>query len=246
VPVASGNALLFRRSVWLFGAFAAAVVPAFWPRYFSHLASQPSYHAHAHGLVMLLWCALLVAQASLIRMGHRAVHRQLGRLSYLLVPLIVLTTVNFVHFRVRDLERVPVEWLYLLALILNALPAFVLLFALAIYHRRTTGTHARYMICTLFPLFTPVTDRLIGVYTPALVPLFPTIGAEPVLPLFGFALADAMLVALLIWDWRANRRRDVFPVALLVLLTYHVSVLTLHRVPQWRTFAEWFISLPFS
>lgn len=238
--------MLFRRSVWFFAAFALAVVPAFWPRYFSRLGSQPTFHAHAHGFVMLLWCLLLVAQGWLIRSGHRATHRQLGKVSYLLVPLIVITTVNFVHFRVRDLAAVPVEWLYLLALILNALPAFVLLFALAIYHRRNAGTHARYMICTVFPLFTPVTDRLVGFYMPQAMPLFPVIGVEPVLPVFGFALADAMLVALSVWDWRTNRRADVFPLALGILLMYHLSVLTLHRVDGWSAFASWFVSLPLS
>jgi hypothetical protein len=59
-------------------------------------------------------------------------------------------------------------------------------------------------------------------------------------------LADLLLLALALWDWRANRRVTVFPVALGVLLVYHTSVLTLHRVPLWNSFCVWFLSLPLS
>jgi hypothetical protein len=43
-----------------------------------------------------------------------------------------------------------------------------------------------------------------------------------------------------------NRRRDVFPVALAVLLVYHVGTLTLHRVPLWNAICVWFLGLPLS
>ena len=62
----------------------------------------------------------------------------------------------------------------------------------------------------------------------------------------GFLLADVLLLALAIWDWRANRRKDVFPIALGMMVLYHVSVLTLYRVPLWKAFGEWFVKLPLS
>jgi len=54
------------------------------------------------------------------------------------------------------------------------------------------------------------------------------------------------LLGLAAWDWRANRRVDVFAAALAVLALYHVSVLTLYRVPAWSAFCSWFLSLPLS
>lgn len=245
-PAGGGNAVLYRNSVWLFAAFAAASIPAFWPRYFARLTTQPTYHGHAHGIVMFLWVALIVAQPWLIRTGRRAAHRRLGRLAYVLVPLAAVTAVNFVHFRVRDLGELSPACLHLLALVLNALPVFIACFALALYWRRTPATHARWMIASLFPIVTPVTDRLIGHYLPSLHPLFPTIGGEPLLPLAGFALADAMLIGLSVWDWQANRRADVFPVALAMLLLYHASVLTFHRFAFRAAFGRWFAGLPLS
>jgi hypothetical protein len=251
-PVPSGTAATTRTggvygtSLWLFGTFLLAMVVAFWPTYFSHLGDQPTYHPHLHGLTMTAWCLLIVAQAWLIRAGHRGVHATLGTLSYGLVPLMVAATLHFIHFRVRGVPDLGPFGLYFLALIVNALVAFVLLWGLGLYHRRRPAVHARYMLCTVFPLFTPVTDRLIGPYLPSIVPLVPRIDGSPVLPAAGFLLADGILAVLCVWDWRANKRTDVFPVAFGILVAYHVSVLTFYRLPFWNTFGSWFVTLPLS
>jgi hypothetical protein len=55
-----------------------------------------------------------------------------------------------------------------------------------------------------------------------------------------------ILLGLAAWDWRANRRVDVFASALAVLAFYHLSVLTLYRVHAWSVFCAWFLSLPLS
>jgi hypothetical protein len=243
--IAAAN-VLHQQSLWLFAAFAVAMFVAFWPSYFSRLGLQETYHPHAHGLSMALWCAMLVAQASLIRSGNRRLHRKVGRLSYVLVPLMVVSTVNFISFRLQGVPQPTPFILYFLALIINALVAFLVLYALAMFYRRQPAIHARYMVSTLFPLFTPVTDRLIGRFLPSLVPMVPRIDGSPVLPFAGFVLADVMLTGLCIWDWRVNKRTDVFPVALVVLVLYHVSVMTFHRLPAWASFGAWFVTLPLS
>lgn len=242
LPVRNTTALLYRRSPWIFAAFSAAALVAFWPSYFSRLAQQPTFHAHTHGLAMTAWCALLLAQGWLVRRGDRARHRRLGLLAYALIPVVAIATLAFVRFRMQGVALGSVE-LYFLALTINAVAAFVAISALAMYHRHVPATHARYMICTIFPLFTPVTDRLIGRHVPALVPLVPRIDGTPILPVAGFLLADAILVALCIWDWRGGRRSNAFAVALGILVLYHASVLTFHRLPAWRAFGEWFAGL---
>lgn len=245
-PAAARTGGVYATSLWLFGSFLLAMVVAFWPTYFAHLGDQPTYHPHLHGLTMTAWCLLIVAQAWLIRAGHRSVHAALGRVSFGLVPLMVAATLHFIHFRVRGVPDLGPFGLYFLSLIVNALVAFVLLWGLAIHHRKRPAVHARYMLCTVFPLFTPVTDRLIGPYLPSVIPLVPRIDGSPVLPAAGFLLADAILVALCVWDWRTNKRTDVFPVALGILVAYHVSVLTFHRLAIWNAFGNWFVTLPLS
>src|SRR5262249_15508931 len=162
--------------------------------------------------------------------GYRKLHTTLGRFSYVLVPIIVVATVNFVHFRVHGAQDLSPVALHFLALVLIALVVFVTLWAMAIYYRRQPATHARYMIATVFPLFTPVTDRLIGQYAPSIIPLVPRIGGSPILPFAGFLLADVLLAGLAFWDWRANRRRDVFPAAFALLLLFQASAMTFHQM----------------
>lgn len=237
---------LHRHTVWLFGLFALAMLAAFWPSYYSRLDRQPSYHFHAHGAVLTAWVGLLVSQAWLMRTGRRGLHKALGKASYVLVPLVVAATIHFAHFRVQVVPVLDALSLYFLTLVLNALVAFVVLYGLAMLARREPARHARFMVCTIFPFFTPVSDRLIGRLAPSLVPLVPRIEGSPILPFAGFVLADVLLVALAVWDWRANRRRDVFPLALGILVLYHVSVFTLYRQPVWRAFGEWFLRQPLS
>lgn len=246
VTIRNTTALLYRNSAWVFAVFALAVLVAFWPSYFSRLTAQPSFHVHAHGITMSLWCAMLIAQAALVRMNRRGLHRSLGLLSYALAPLVVATTVQFVHLRNGGPRALGSLDLYALALMLNAVAAFAVLYGLAMYYRRTPAIHARYMLCTIFPLFTPVTDRIIGRHVPSLVPLVPRIDGAPIVPVAGFVLADAILIGLWVWDWRSGRRSTVFPVALGILLLYHLSVMTFYRLPAWRAFSDWFLSLPLS
>jgi len=239
---------LYRHSSKLFAVFLALMVWAFWPSYFTRLFEQPSFWFHAHGIVLTLWCVLLVVQAQLIRTGRRGWHRALGASSYVLAPAVVIITTLFVHYRVapalRGVAVLPPVGLHFLALTLISIVAFALFYVLAIWFRRDAQVHARWMLCTVFTIVTPVTDRLIGGHFRALVAFVPQIDGNPILPAAGFLLADLLLAALTMWDWRANRRFGVFPVALGTLLVYHVGALTLHRVPLWNAFCVWFLGLP--
>jgi hypothetical protein len=142
--------------------------------------------------------------------------------------------------------QLPAMALHFLALTLLATAVFAIFFALAIYWRSRPAVHARWILCTVLPLVTPVTDRLIGAHLRPLINFLPRIQGNPILPTGGFLLADLVVLALALWDWRANRRASVFPVALALLLTYHVGTLTLHQVPWWNSFCVWFLALPLS
>ena len=222
-----------------------AMVVAFWPSYFSRLADQPSVHSHAHGLAMTAWLALLIAQASLMRAGNRALHRRLGLLSYLLVPVIVVVTLRFVHYTVREVPELGDYGLFFLALVVWTLVTFVTLFALAMLYRKQPAVHARFMVSTLFPLFPPVTDRLIARFMPSIIDWMPRIGGAEILQVAGFVIADTILVGLALWDWQKNSRR-VFVVALAIVVAGQAVIMNAHRVGLWQAFGPWFVRLPLS
>ncbi|RRB07311.1 hypothetical protein [Larkinella rosea] len=237
---------LYRNATFGFAFFFAFAIWAFWPKYFSHVLDQPNVRFHTHGISMTLWCLMLIGQAYLIRTNRKALHRLVGKFSYLLVPLIIITSVNIVHFRMHQRGLEALRTYFSLALTLNSVIAFAVLYGLAMYYRHQPLIHARYLVSTIFPLFTPITDRLIGAHFKPILPFLPTLEGRPISAVLGFALADLLLLILLVWDWRTNRRLTVFAIALGVVLLYHVSTLTFYRFSFWRAFGVWFYNLPLS
>jgi hypothetical protein len=223
-----------------FIVFSLSAVVGFWNSYFTKIFAQESYRMHAHGIALILWLALLIIQPYLIRTKKIKLHKTLGKFSYLLVPILVFTTLDLFKYSLSKTDRLGNVGNSFVALVLNALIAFLIFYGLAIYHKRKANIHARYMICTVFPMFTPITDRIIGNYIPSLVAYVPTIDTTPVIPVIGFLMADLMLVGLSIWDIRSNKRWNIFPVALVILLLYHFSVLNFYKYPFWQSFCEWF------
>ena len=129
---------------------------------------------------------------------------------------------------------------FFVALVVNALVAFVIFFGLAIFYRKKSTLHARYMICTIFPMITPATDRIVHIYFPSLLPFLPSIEGNPIAPVVGFFIGDLLMLGLSIWDWRSHRRWNVFPFALAVLLIYHYSVLNFYKFEFWQAFSRYF------
>ena len=64
-----------------------------------------------------------------------------------------------------------------------------------------------------------------------------------VLLVIGPFLFFVAAIALSVLDWRSRRRLNVFPVALALLLMIHVSVVTLYRIPLWKSAVDWFASV---
>jgi hypothetical protein len=192
---------------------------------------------------MTAWLALLIAQASLMRSGNRALHRRLGLVSYGLVPIIVVVTLRFVHYTVREVPDLGDYGLFFLALVVFTLVTFVTLYALAMLYRAQPAVHARFMVSTLFPLFPPVTDRLLARFAPSVLGWVPRIGGGEILQVAGFVIADAILVGLAIWDLQRNRRR-VFLVALAIVVAGQLAIMNAHRFGPWQAFGPWFVGLP--
>ncbi|MDH4092843.1 MAG: hypothetical protein OEV74_14265 [Cyclobacteriaceae bacterium] len=232
---------LFQKSYLYFIGFFLFVLAAFWLTYFTKLLDQKNYRMHTHGIALLLWCLMLVSQAYLIRTKRHALHKRIGKFSYVVVPLIIFTTVDLLYYKLHGLPTLGTMDLFFIALVVNALIAFVIFYGLAILYRRRSTIHARYMVCTIFPMFTPVTDRIIHIYFPSLLQYLPTIEGNPIAPVVGFLMADLILIGLSIWDWRSHKRWNVFPLALAVLLVYHYSVLNFHQFTFWKSFSLWFV-----
>ncbi|WP_075349705.1 hypothetical protein [Algoriphagus marinus] len=231
---------LNQRSHYFFAGFFVLILIGFWFTYFTRILDQENYRMHTHGIALIIWCLMLVVQPFLIRARMNSLHKSIGKFSYVLVPILIFTTIDLLRYKLNGVQLSTMDYFFV-ALVINALIAFVIFYGLSIYHKKRVGLHARYMICTIFPMVTPATDRIIGFYFPSLIPHLYTIEGNPILPVVGFLMADLILVGLSIWDWKSHKRWNVFPFALLVVLMYHYSVLYFYKFDFWKTFSSWVV-----
>ncbi len=121
---------------------------------------------------------MLITQPFLINFKKRAVHRMLGKISYVLVPLVLLSGFLMVrrtyHLLVEDLQQKAAQGLNQLndnqilqqaaayeAIAIFYLSWFALFYSLAIINRRKSAIHARFMLATALPLLGPTVDRIV-------------------------------------------------------------------------------------
>lgn len=123
------------------------------------------YVQHFHGAMMMGWLILLLVQPILIRAGKFELHRLLGRASYLLAPLVLVSMYSISQFRYRGILESSGQAAALAHLALNFpnIVFFAVLYLLAIFYKHRTELHMRFMVSTVFVLVGPGLARaLIG------------------------------------------------------------------------------------
>ena len=226
---------ILRNSVYFFAALAVFAIAAFWPSYLSRISAVTEGHVHAHGAVMASWLAMLIAQAFLIRSNRRPMHRLLGKASYVLAPLVVLSTLSLAHMRLAEAGQAPsVDLLYFLYVQFSLLGLFLLCYSLATYHRKSPQVHARYMACTALTLIDPIFARIDYAW----------FGIDfPLAQMLTYGMIYSFLVGLAIWDWK-HRRPAVFLRMLPIFVIVQLPTFFVYKLPAWQTFAVWYGSLP--
>lgn len=143
-----------------FGQFAA--------RGFVDYAAVP-FVFHVHGALMSGWLILLIAQASLAGRGSLALHRQLGWLSAVMVPAIMVVASITCFTAIRQGLTPPFfSGPYFLALIHVDVTIFGLMIATALLRRKETAWHQRLMLGSTVLLLEPALGRILPM--PLIVP----------------------------------------------------------------------------
>ena len=240
------NKTLYHNSPYVFGIFFLFALLAFWPGYFGRLFGDIPTHIHIHGITMTVWCLMLIGQGFLIRLKKQRIHKTVGKISYLLVPLIVISGFNSAHYLLSRINMPPENFYSNASLMFSSLIAFGIIYGLAIKNRKQPLVHARYMVATIFPIITPLTDRLIHHHARPILNLVPALNGAPSVYVAGFVLAEVLLIGLVIWDWQFNRKMVAFRVALGIVLLYHISTLFFYHFSLWQGITDWIMSLPLS
>ena len=108
---------------------------------------------HFHALISFIWVSMLVAQPLLIRFRKYPLHRAIGKWSYIIFPLFIASFVPRIFFRLNS-ENTQGAFFPMADMVI-----LITTFSLAMYYRRDTGKHMRYMIGNAIVFIMPTMGR---------------------------------------------------------------------------------------
>lgn len=194
----------------LYLAFALLLIFAgFHPSYFSVFLDAAAIH-HFHALSATAWVMLLIAQATLARRRRFDRHRALGRLSYIVAPLVVLSGLMATEVMLGRDD--PFHAKYGVPLAIEgaiALGWFAVAFGLAIRHRRDVQLHARYMISTVILVLPAALARVIGEFVPEDLSFTVNFSGA-------YAVCQLLVLTLIVNDRRRGKVFAPYPLLLVV------------------------------
>lgn len=232
-----------------FLVFIILVAAGFYTTYFTRLGAAIPTVIHIHFVLMTLWLMMLIAQPFLIKYKKLNWHRRFGKLSYILVPLVLLTSFLLIRNEYyRNLEGLHQQVAdgvkqYSDAEILQQAAAtpiglvyftwFLVFYVLAIKNRRQSPRHARYMLATALTLTGPTVDRIVGIH----FHLY-TIGGLSSFVL-SFLLIDLVLASLLYFDYRNKKETKTLWTCLLIYITGQLLYYLLPPLDGWSVFMKY-------
>jgi hypothetical protein len=190
---------------------------------------------HIHGALLMTWMLLLIVQPLLIHYCKASLHRTMGKVSWVLGPLIIISL--FLIGRGgywRGVGNIPErENLTFIVLDMRGFLSFAIFWSLAMATRKSPDSHMRYMIATGILAIGPGVSRGLG-YN------------------FGLNLGTAMTITdvldlaivgvLLAVDLYRKKNYKPFLTVFIVLLIGSV-LWQLRYTDGWQTFAKYYADL---
>ena len=173
----------------------------FWGFYRTYIVFFPAFEGfqfihHFHGVLMLVWMALLIIQPWLIARRKHRIHKLIGRLSFVLAPLLIISIFlvsRMTYYRGLSQDAPMSDAIAEIALNIGSLLVFIILYALAVLNTKRTFYHMRYMIGTALLMIGPGLGRALIIYFEMPPPLAISITLA-VVALMGVALFVSDLV----------------------------------------------------
>ena len=221
------------------------VIAGFYTSYFSILLRPQPSIIHIHFTLMALWVMMLITQPFLIKFKKVYWHRLVGKISYVLVPLVLISSflmIRFSYYRfISDLKQkiqngsstltnseLLKEAAKFQALTFYYLLAFVIFYSLAVINRKKSFVHSRYMLATALVLLGPTVDRILFfVFHLKELP-----GGIP-LESLAFFIADLILLLLLWKDYKNKRPTKTLLICLCISLVGQILNFTVPSTNAW-------------
>ena len=207
----------------------------------TYLIEFPSFKSfttahHFHGLMALLWILLLIVQPFLIKAKKVELHRQVGKLGYVIMPLLVISLffVSKATYFKNLATQSEVEALAILPNGTIEIFAFSILFFLAMKYRKNTPYHLRFMASTGIMMLGPGLGRLL---TTNGIPF-------PIVILVIISSTTGLALIWMILDIR--NKKSAFPMSVFVVLGFIAGFTNANSHDAWwQTFGKWWVSTLF-
>lgn len=151
--------------------FVGILLVLLWGFYRTYFSLVPDFKGitntmHFHGILMLTWLAMLIVQPVLIRKKKLELHRMIGKLSYLVMPLLLISIFMVGKSQYIKMNGVvpPPVLNSTIALNVPSLLSFAAFYTLALVYKRPAAFHMRYMIATSLLLIGPGLGRALIIY----------------------------------------------------------------------------------
>ncbi|MEP6547810.1 MAG: hypothetical protein ABJD53_10125 [Gammaproteobacteria bacterium] len=227
-------------------AFVLVAFGGFSPTYWAPVVAgkfHAPYIIHIHGMLMFAWTCFFFVQTALVATGRIMDHRAWGLAGISLFSVLavsILVGEQAVLARGEALGFGDAARRFA-AVTLCAWPLLVTLFALAIINIRQPQVHKRLMMLLMTGMMTPAIARVFITLFAAGAPPGPP---PPLVSLPPALVADLLLVAAMVHDWRnRGKPHSVYVIGGTALLLQQVLTVPFAATKTWMSLAKAFQGL---
>ena len=184
---------------------------AFYKTYFvqfPNFKDNITTYTHLHAFISIIWILILITQPVLIVKGKKKIHRAIGKITYLLFPLLILSFIPLV-FSMYHSEHQKAVFFPLADGIL-----LILFYSLAIYNKKNVSVHMRFMIGTALIFLGPTIGRI----GPSILGL-----SHEVTQNMSYVINYIILIGLIFYDRKIKIRSQVYLLLVGVWVVHQIA-----------------------
>lgn len=230
----------YKRLPYILGLIALITFGGFYKKYFSlfpDFTGLKNIH-HFHALALTTWLTMLIVQPILVVNKRMTAHRLIGKISYILVPFMFISMLFVYHnqyLRMVAEGKPETETLaFVFSPTTDAIP-FLIYYLLAIWNKRDTPRHMRYMISTGVVIGGPGLGRIFMTWMG--MDIFTAIGLVTLITLVVF-------VSLIIYD-RVKKKQfkwNPYTIAFIIWLIPNILIIFFPNTVFWQGIAKWIVT----